>query len=306
MSTKAVIDIGTNSIKLFVAELGADGVLRSIADTNNIARLGEGMGDTGMLQPEAMARNAEAVAEFAELARAKGASEVIAVGTMALRTAKNTPEFVAAVRARAGIDVQVIPGEQEAELAYLAVLSGLGAYGGALVICDVGGGSSEFVFGQGDAVTRRFSINLGAVKVTERFLKSDPPSTAQIDDAVAFIMGELEAGDVSGEASRLVGIGGTVTSMGAVKLEMAEYDADRIQGAVLTAADIDGLIEMFSSMPLAERKKITGLQPKRAEVIIGGACIIKCIMRRLNLSELVMSDRGLRHGLMYKILVGGQ
>lgn len=306
MRAKAVIDIGTNSIKLFVAELGADGSLRSVVDKNNIARLGEGMGDTGILQPEAVERNATAVAEFAALARAHGASEIAAVGTMALRTAKNTPEFVAAVRARAGIDVQVIPGEQEAQLAYLAVLSGFGAYDGALAICDVGGGSSEFVFGRGDAVARRFSINLGAVKVTEKFLKEDPPSAAQIDGALAFIMGELEAGDVRGGVSRLVGIGGTVTSMGAVKLQMAEYDADRIQGAALTAGDVDGLISMFCSMPLEERKKITGLQPKRAEVIIGGACIIKCIMRRLGRPELIMSDRGLRHGLMYKLLMGGQ
>jgi len=306
MGTKAVIDIGTNSIKLFVAGLGADGGLKSIVDKNNIARLGEGMGDTGILQAEAMARNAEAVAEFVELAKANGADEIVAVGTMALRTAKNTPEFAAAVRARAGIDVQVIPGEQEAQLAYLAVLSGLGAYDGALAICDVGGGSSEFVFGVGDAVNRRFSINLGAVKVTEKLLKADPPAAAQVDEAMAFIMGELEAGEVSGDVSRLVGIGGTVTSMGAVKLQMADYDADRIQGAPLTAGDVDGLIRLFCSMPLEERKKITGLQPKRAEVIIGGACIIRCIMRRLDLPELVMSDRGLRHGLMYKLLMGGQ
>lgn len=306
MSTKAVIDIGTNSIKLFVAAQEADGSLKSIIDKNNIARLGEGMGDTGILQPEAIARNAEAVAEFVELAKANGADEIVAVGTMALRTAKNTPEFAAAVQARAGIDVQVIPGEQEAQLAYLAVLSGFGSYSGALAICDVGGGSSEFVFGKGDAVNRRFSINLGAVKVTERFLKGDPPTAVQVEEAMAFIMGELEAGSVDGDVSRLVGIGGTVTSMGAVKLQMAEYDADRIQGAALTAADVDGLISLFSSMPLDERKKITGLQPKRAEVIIGGACIIRCIMRRLNVPELVMSDRGLRHGLMYKLITGGQ
>ncbi|HNY69080.1 MAG TPA: Ppx/GppA family phosphatase, partial [Bacillota bacterium] len=132
MDRKAVIDIGTNSIKLYVAERASDGSLASVIDKNNIARLGEGMGDTGILQPEAIARNAQAVAGFAELARASGAQEIVAVGTMALRTARNSADFVGEVQNSSGIAVRVIPGEEEAELAYLAVLSGIGASAGRL------------------------------------------------------------------------------------------------------------------------------------------------------------------------------
>ena len=305
MNRKAVIDIGTNSIKLYVAERAADGSLAGIVDKNNIARLGEGMGYSGILQPEPIARNAEAVAEFADLARANGAQQIVAVGTMALRTAKNTADFIAAVKQLSGIEVQVIPGEEEARLAYLAVLSGIGAYDGRLAVCDVGGGSSEFVFGRGE-VDRRFSINLGAVKVTDNYLTSDPPTPEQLDKAAAYIMEELSANQAgtSGPVEKLIGIGGTVTSMGSVKLKMAEYNPDLIQGASLTRADVDELIKLFCSMPLEDRKKIIGLQPKRAEVIIGGACIIKCIMQVLNVSELTMSDRGLRHGLMFQLLQG--
>ncbi|MGB4337017.1 MAG: Ppx/GppA phosphatase family protein [Bacillota bacterium] len=305
MNRKAVIDIGTNSIKMFVAEMAPNGSLTKIIDVNNIARLGEGMGEEGLLKPEAIARNVEAVDQFVKQAAASGAGQIVAVGTMALRTAKNAAEFIDAVKTATGIDVRVIPGEVEAHLSYLAAVSGLGPHADALAVCDVGGGSSEFVFGRGAEVDRRLSINLGAVRVTDRFLTDDPPGAEQVEEAKRFIMDELEAGGVRGEVGRLVGIGGTVTSLGAVKFEMVQYDADRIQGAILTAADVDRLIELFISMPLERRRTITGLQPKRAEVIVGGACILRCIMQQLGVAELTMSDRGLRHGLMFQLFSEG-
>ena len=303
MDRKAVIDIGTNSIKLYVAERASDGGLASVIDKNNIARLGEGMGDTGILQPEAIARNAQAVAGFAELARASGAQEIVAVGTMALRTAKNSADFVGEVQNSSGIAVRVIPGEEEAELAYLAVLSGIGASARRLAVCDVGGGSTEFIFGGDAGIDRRFSINLGAVKVSDEHLASDPPGPEQVQAAMSSVLDTLRANRVDAErpVDRLIGIGGTVTSMGSVKLKMAEYNPDLIQGAALTRDDVDDLIRLFCSMPLGDRRRIVGLQPKRAEVIIGGACIVRGIMECLDVAELTMSDRGLRHGLMFRL-----
>ena len=165
MDRKAVIDIGTNSIKLYVAERASDGSLASVVDKNNIARLGEGMGDTGILQSEAIQRNARAVADFAELARATGAKEIVAVGTMALRTAKNAVDFVSAVQDLSGVDLRVIPGEEEAELAYLAVLSGIGASAGRLAVCDVGGGSTEFILGGDAGIDRKFRREIGRAHV---------------------------------------------------------------------------------------------------------------------------------------------
>jgi len=261
------------------------------------------MGDTGILQPEAIARNAQAVAGFAELARASGAQEIVAVGTMALRTAKNSADFVAKVQNSSGIAVRVIPGEEEAELTHLAVLSGIGASVGRLAVCDVGGGSTEFIFGGDTGVDRRFSINLGAVKVSDEHLASDPPGPEQVETAVSYVLGILRDNrvDAARPVDRLIGIGGTVTSMGSVKLKMAEYDPDLIQGAALTRDDVDELIRLFCSMPLGDRKKIIGLQPKRAEVIIGGACIVRGIMECLDVAEFTMSDRGLRHGLMFRL-----
>ncbi|HPU62283.1 MAG TPA: Ppx/GppA phosphatase family protein [Bacillota bacterium] len=303
MDRKAVIDIGTNSIKLYVAELGPDGSLATVIDKNNIARLGEGMDEERTLQQEAIRRNAEAVAEFADLAKSNGAGEIVAVGTMALRTAKNAKDFIDAVRDLSGIEVRVIPGEEEAEFAYLAVLSGIGASVERLAVCDVGGGSTEFIFGGQAGIDRRFSINLGAVKVSADYLSSDPPSSKEVEDAISYVLDVLKENGVNDNmpVDKLVGIGGTITSMGAVKFKMEKYDPDVIQGSILTRDDVDSLIALFRSVPLDERRSIIGLQPKRAEVIIGGACIVRGIMESLGTDELTMSDRGLRHGLMFRL-----
>jgi exopolyphosphatase/guanosine-5'-triphosphate,3'-diphosphate pyrophosphatase len=303
MDRKAVIDIGTNSIKLYVAELGPDGSLATVIDKNNIARLGEGMDEERTLQQEAIRRNAEAVAEFADLAKSNGAGEIVAVGTMALRTAKNAKDFIDAVRDLSGIEVRVIPGEEEAEFAYLAVLSGIGASVERLAVCDVGGGSTEFIFGGQAGIDRRFSINLGAVKVSADYLSSDPPSSKEVEDAISYVLDVLKENGVNDNmpVDKLVGIGGTITSMGAVKFKMEKYDPDVIQGSILTRDDVDSLIALFRSVPLDERRNIVGLQPKRAEVIIGGACIVRGIMESLGIDELTMSDRGLRHGLMFRL-----
>ncbi|MFY9536437.1 MAG: Ppx/GppA phosphatase family protein [Bacillota bacterium] len=303
MDRKAVIDIGTNSIKLYVAELGPDGSLATVIDKNNIARLGEGMDEERTLQQEAIRRNAEAVAEFADLAKSNGAGEIVAVGTMALRTAKNAKDFIDAVRDLSGIEVRVIPGEEEAEFAYLAVLSGIGASVERLAVCDVGGGSTEFIFGGQAGIDRRFSINLGAVKVSADYLSSDPPSSKEVEDAISYVLDVLKENGVNDNmpVDKLVGIGGTITSMGAVKFKMEKYDPDVIQGSILTRDDVDRLIALFRSVPLDERRNIVGLQPKRAEVIIGGACIVRGIMESLGIDELTMSDRGLRHGLMFRL-----
>ena len=303
MDRKAVIDIGTNSIKLYVAELGPDGSLATVIDKNNIARLGEGMDEERTLQQEAIRRNAEAVAEFADLAKSNGAGEIVAVGTMALRTAKNAKDFIDAVRDLSGIEVRVIPGEEEAEFAYLAVLSGISARVARLAVCDVGGGSTEFIFGGQAGIDRRFSINLGAVKVSADYLSSDPPSSKEVEDAISYVLDVLKENGVNDNmpVDKLVGIGGTITSMGAVKFKMEKYDPDVIQGSILTRDDVDSLIALFRSVPLDERRSIIGLQPKRAEVIIGGACIVRGIMESLGTDELTMSDRGLRHGLMFRL-----
>lgn len=301
MSRKAIIDIGSNSIKFFVGELAADRTITTVLDTNDIARLGEGLDKTGQISPEAMERNVAAVAAFRAKAEELGADQVVAVGTMALRSAKNSGEFVEKVKAACGVEVQIIPGEEEARLSYLAILSGLPLQGGDLVVFDTGGGSTEFIFGRGAEVTKRFSVNLGAVRITENYLKSDPVTPDEVEAALTQIDKEFAEAGVEGSPAQLVGMGGTVTSMGAVKHKMAKYDPNVIQGSALTRGDIKAQIDEYSAKTIEERRSITGLQPKRADVILAGACILDVITRRLGVDQLTISDRGLRHGLAYDL-----
>ena len=301
MSRKAIIDIGSNSIKFFVGELGEDGIINTVLDTNDIVRLGEDLNKTGMISPAAMERNVASVANFCAKAKELGADQIVAVGTMALRTASNSGEFVEKVKAACGIDVQIIPGEEEARLSYLAVLSGLPLHGGDLVIFDTGGGSTEFIFGHGTELVKRFSVNLGSVRITENYLNSDPVTPDQVTSALAQINKEFAEAGVDGHPAQLVGMGGTVTSMGAVKHRMVKYDPDVIQGSTLTLEDIREQISDYSTRTVEQRKEMPGLQPKRADVILAGACILDVICERLGADKLTISDRGLRHGLAFDL-----
>ena len=299
-TVKAVIDVGTNSIKFHAARKKADGSLETVLDQNDIARLGEGLRETGLIAPEALERNALSVAAFAEKARELGAVPEI-VGTMALRTAKNADAFVKRVKELTGLDLRVIPGEEEARLSYLAVLSGLPLDGGDLVTFDTGGGSTEFVYGRGAEMLRKFSVPLGAVRITEEFFVDDPVRPGSVDAAMEEIRKSLTGGGVLGSPEVIVGMGGTVTSLASVKFKMETYDPDVVQGSVLTLTELKEMAAMFASMTLEERKGVTGLQPKRADVILAGTCIVCVILEMLGASSFTVSDRGLRHGLAYEL-----
>ncbi|MBR4159491.1 MAG: Ppx/GppA family phosphatase [Spirochaetia bacterium] len=302
MSRKAIIDIGSNSIKFFVGELAEDKTIKTVLDTNDIARLGEGLDASGLISDEAMARNVASVAAFAAKAKELGADQIVSVGTMALRKAGNSDIFVKKVKDACGVDVNIIPGEEEARLSYLAILSGLPLDKDAnLVVFDTGGGSTEFIYGKGTEMIKRFSVNLGAVRITENYLKSDPVTPEEVKAAIAQIDKEFAEAGVEGRPKQLVGMGGTVTSMGAVKHKMVKYDPAVIQGSKLLKKDIEEQIAEYSKRTIEQRKELPGLQPKRADVILAGACILKVITDRLGADGLTISDRGLRHGLAFDL-----
>jgi len=300
-NTKAVIDIGTNSIKYHLAEKTGS-TIKVLKDANNIARLGEGLKETGEISVDALERNAAAVAEFAAEARKNGAAEVVAVGTMALRVAKNAAAFTERVKELANVELKIIPGDEEARLSYIAVMSGIDVGDRNLVTFDTGGGSTEFVYGRGEKMLKKFSVNLGAVRITELFFKDDPVASGSVEAATDLIEKELADGGVDGKTDFLVGMGGTITSIASVKHRMTEYDPDVVQGSTLTDGDIADQITDYTKKTLEERRSIVGLQPKRADVILAGACIVRVIMDKLGVRELTVSDRGLRHGLMYELM----
>jgi len=301
MSPKAIIDVGSNSIKFLLCDLAPDGTVKAILEDSDIARLGEGLRETGLINTQAMKRNSEAIARFAQKAKAGRANEILCVGTMALRNAKNAEEFVNLVKETSGVQLSIISGEEEARLSYLAVLSGLPLQAGKLAIFDTGGGSTEFIFGEGSTVKKRFSVDLASIRITEKYFQSDPVSREDVAAALEEINHVFGEKGVNGPIAQLIGMGGAVTTMGAVKHKMTTYDPDIIQGSKLTQSDVEAQIQAYSSKTIEERKAIIGLQPKRADVILAGACILKVIMSRLGVGELTISDRGLRHGLAFDV-----
>jgi exopolyphosphatase / guanosine-5'-triphosphate,3'-diphosphate pyrophosphatase len=294
----AVVDVGTNSVKLFVAERSADGEWTTLVDRSEITRLGEGLAETGRLGDEPVDRTLEALTAMADEARRLGAESIAAVGTAGLRIAADSDRFAVALREQAGLDLEVISGDEESRLAYLAAKASVGVGEGTLVVFDTGGGSSQFTFGEGDRVDERFSVDVGAVRFTERFGLDNEVDEETLAAAREAIARDLSRLDGRPAPDGLIGIGGTVTNLTAVVLALADYDPDAVRGSVLEAGEVERQIELYRTRSADQRREIVGLQPKRAEVILAGACIVRTVLAKLARDSLTVSDRGLRHGLM--------
>ena len=294
----AVIDVGTNSVKFHIGEERADGVWRKVVDRAEVTRLGEGLERSGRLGGEPMERTIAAIAAMADEARRNQVVEIASVGTAGLRLASNSGAFVDAVRARCGVEVEVIAGEEEARLAFLAATSGLNLVAGSLLVFDTGGGSTQLTFGEGRRVDERFSLNVGAVRLTERYGLDGVVSADVLTSALDAIRAELVRLDGRPKPDAIVGMGGAVTNLAAVKHELATYDPDVVHGTALGRAEIDRQIELYRTRTADERRRIVGLQPRRAEVILAGACIVRTVLEKLGRDSLTVSDRGLRHGLL--------
>ena len=298
MPRYAVIDIGTNSVKFNISERGDDGAWRTIVDRAEITRLGEGLEKTGEISSDAMERTVSAICAMVDEARKTDVAAIAAVGTMGMRTARNSQQFIDAVEQRCGVKIEVISGDEEGRLAYIAVKSGLGLAEGSLAIFDTGGGSSQFTFGHGAVVQERFSVNVGAVRYTEKYGLSGVVSSDQLQGALSAIAADLARLDGRASPDALVGMGGAITNIAAVKHSLAKYDPNVIQGSVIDRAEVVRQIELYRTKSLDDRRTIVGLQPKRADVILAGVCIVKTVMDKLQKDTLSVSDRGLRHGLL--------
>jgi exopolyphosphatase/guanosine-5'-triphosphate,3'-diphosphate pyrophosphatase len=294
----AAIDVGTNSVKLHVGELLDDGEWRTVVDRSEMTRLGEGIHETGRLGEQPLRRTVDAIAELADQARREGAEQIVAVGTAGLRQAANSDEFAAAVREQAGVEVEVISGEEEARLSYLAAAEALQMGDGKVGVFETGGGSSQFTFGDGGRVTERFSLDLGAVPVTERFGLDRAVDEETVGAARAEIASQLGVLDGRPPLDVLAGIGGAITNLAGVQLGLERYEPDRVRGLELEAAEVDRQIELYRTRDAEQRRSIPGLQPKRAEVILAGACIVRTVLAKLDRDSLTVSDQGLRHGVL--------
>jgi len=294
----AVIDAGTNSIKFHIAERDPGGRWQTVIDRAELTRLGEGLAQQGVISGAALEQTAVAIAGMVDEAKRHGVRAIAAVGTAGLRIASNSNEVIAAIQRRAGVRIEVISGEEEGRLAFLAAKSGLALKTGSLVVFDSGGGSSQFTFGHDSSVDERFSVEVGAVRYTERYKLDGAVSPDLLREAMAAISADLSRIDGRPVPDALVGMGGAVTNITAVKHQLASYDPTVVQGTVLDRAEIDRQIELYRSRDIDARRAIIGLQPKRADVILAGACIIRTVMEKLRKDTFTVSDRGLRHGVL--------
>jgi len=294
----AVIDVGTNSVKLLIGQRDLAGRWRTVVDRAELTRLGEGLEQHRVIVDAALERTAAAIAGMADEAKRRSVLAIVAVGTAGLRIASNRNEVVAAIEARTGLQIEVISSEEERRLAYVAARSGLGLITGSLVVFDTGGGSTQFTFGHDSSVDERFSVDVGAVRYTERYKLDGAVSPDVLHEVMAAISADLSRIEEREVPAALVGMGGAVTNITAVKHELAHYDPTVVQGTVLDRAEVERQIELYRSRDADARRTIIGLQPKRAEVILAGACIVRTIMEKLGKETLTVSDRGLRHGVL--------
>ncbi len=303
----AAIDVGTNTVLLLVAGAGGRGAV-TLAERAEITRLGRGVDATGRLDPAAIAETVRVLAAYAAEARRLGATAIDCVATSAARDASNWDQFFEAARVEAGLTPRVISGDEEARLVWASAWRDFGASAGSagLAVLDVGGGSTEFTFGDRPSPLGRRSLQVGAVRLTERHVAADPidaSTLATLRSAARAALQPLAGMGGGGRGGgRLVGVAGTVTTLAAVEQALPVYDGERVHGSSLARAQIEGLIERLAALPLAERARLPGMEPKRADVIVAGAVVVAEAMALTGFGTLTVSDRGVRWGLVYELL----
>jgi exopolyphosphatase / guanosine-5'-triphosphate,3'-diphosphate pyrophosphatase len=297
------LDVGTNTVLMLVAENTPDGGARRVIDLARVTRLGQGVDHNHRLDPQAALRTLDTIAEFVEQARAAGAEKMVAAGTATLRDVADGESFIRRVRERTGVELEIVSGETEAWLSYLAVMHGLRLDPSQRsLIVDIGGGSTEFIRAEPGAKLQMASLQIGSVRLTERIIHHDPPTAREAADLRLAIDAELAGLGWKLETDVLVGIAGTVTTVCAVALQMEPYDHDRVHRYRLSRKEVERVLGLFGSMPLAERRKLKGLDPGRADVMFAGTAVLERVMSEANADSVVVSDQGVRWGLVWREL----
>lgn len=294
MTTRAAIDIGSNSLLLAVVD--ADGQV--LHDECHVVGLGRGLGDRGNFAPSRMAHAREVLTGFVAQASALGvpAGEIQALATSGARRAVNAESFFGELHASLGLRIRTISGEEEARLSFLGALQGLPGPMGSVLVIDLGGGSTEVIMGEGDAFQFRASVEMGAVRLTEAFgLDGDRPRMAACTEHVESLLGSIYLPD---HPTWAVAVAGTVTTLAGMQLGLTEFDAQAIHGSELT---VEGLLQvserMLAASP-AERVELAAISPQRSDYLAAGALVIACVLRSAGLDSCLVSTGGLRFGAL--------
>jgi exopolyphosphatase/guanosine-5'-triphosphate,3'-diphosphate pyrophosphatase len=295
----AVVDLGTNSTRLLVADV-EDGAVREVARRTRVTRLGDGVDRSGRLSDAAMERVSDALAEYRRLIDELGARHVVAVATSAMRDADNGPAFQRRLAERFGIDARVIPGEEEARLTFRGATATRATDGAETLVVDIGGGSTEYVVGEpGHEPRFHVSTRLGSVRQTERHLDADPPTEEEVASLAAEarqIVEDEVPSEVRESVDAGIAVAGTATSLAAIDLELDPYDPERVDGHALSLGAAQRILARLAAVPLAERREVTGLHPDRAPTIVAGAAILVESMLTFGLETFEVSEADLLHG----------
>jgi len=297
------IDVGSNSVRCLVAD-SIDGGRATVKQALRITRLGEGMGKRNEISEEAAGRTLAAIEEFASLGGGLGTERYIIFGTAMLREASNAGSFAKRVKETTGLDLRILSGEEEAALAFDGAMSSLPHDPHTTLVLDIGGGSLELMGRASTGSLTVKSLPLGCVRLTERFIASDPPSPAELLSLRDFVSLTLER-EAAGFGSRyktLLGTGGTVTTAASLSLGLARYEPARVHGTSLKADVIDEQIQRLTAIPLAKRRRLPSLEEKRADIIIAGLVTLREVLGFLRFDELTVSDEGVLRGVVLESL----
>ena len=302
----AAIDCGTNSTRLLVADRAG----RPLERLMRITRLGQGVDATGRLQPAAIARTVDVLREYRSVMDGHGVSQVRITATSAARDAANRDQFFTAAKEAVGAEPELLSGDEEGRLSFAGATAELDPAGGPYLVCDIGGGSTEFVVGPGEdgGPTGAISVDIGCVRLTERFLKSDPPAPEELSQAISVVHAYLD--DVEREvpavsqAKVLVGLAGTVTTVAAVEIGLATYDRERIHHFRLTRAAAEDVFRTLATESRAQRLHNPGLAEARADVIVGGTAILVTVMRHFGVDACLVSEADILDGLVQTLIRG--
>ena len=293
------IDIGTNSMRLLIADYN-NSKIENRKKYVNTTRIGQGVDKEGYISEEALQRNINALEEFANICKVEECQAIYCMGTSALRDSKNGNIFVDRAKQKTNINVEIISGNEESNLGFMGVLEGLDTDEQILVI-DIGGGSTEFIVGDIEGIKFAKSENVGALRMTEKFLVKDPIDTNEFSSMSKFIYGEIK--DTidyikSKQIKKIVGIGGTITSLSAMNQELEVYSMEKIHNSEVSIKNIKDILQNLKQMTLNDKKTLKGLQPKRADIITAGVEILNIIMENLEIEKIIVSEYDNLEGLM--------
>src|SRR4051794_26905237 len=306
-ATVAAIDCGTNSIRLLLAGPGQDGqALTDVARRTEIVRLGQGVDATGEFHPDALARTFARTEEYAEEIRAAGVppERTRFVATSAARDAGNREEVFAGVESRLGVRPEIISGDEEARLSFAGALSRVRPDAGPVLVVDIGGGSTELIAGSvSGELGSAISLDVGSVRVTERFLKVGPPAPADLDRAARYVDELLDGSGVDfGAVGTWIGVAGTATTLAGVHLQLAAYDRDQVHGTTIPQQDLADLLTLLSRMTVDQIKALPSMHPGRADVVTAGALIARRIGLRLHVPGMLVSESDILDGIALDLL----